>query len=308
MQQVRLHESLRAVFYTPYYAALERGGHQKEGLDVVLTQPSGPNRAASDLFDGYADVTWGGPMRMLQCMSQNPSPENRLVAFGEAVAKDPFLLIGNRPFPDFHFRALRDCRLATVSEVPTPWLCLQEDLRRAGIDPSSIDRISDRTMAENAESLRAGEVDVIQVFEPFVQTLVGEGAGHIWYAAASRGLTSYTTYYAPVSFCKSERNILLSLTKALYDVQIWLHEAPISEVAKTVHKYFPEISDSILEGAIHRYLNLGIWGRDPLLDMSGYLRLKMALISGGFIERDIPYEECVDPSIAKTIISERENT
>jgi NitT/TauT family transport system substrate-binding protein len=30
-------------------------------------------------------------------------------------------------------------RIATVSEVPTPWLCLQEDLRQAGIDPARLD-------------------------------------------------------------------------------------------------------------------------------------------------------------------------
>jgi NitT/TauT family transport system substrate-binding protein len=29
---------------------------------------------------------------------------------------------------------------AIVSEVPTPWLCLQEDLRQAGIDPAPLRR------------------------------------------------------------------------------------------------------------------------------------------------------------------------
>ncbi|MEL0091266.1 MAG: ABC transporter substrate-binding protein [Rhodospirillales bacterium] len=305
MKQVRLHESLRALFYTPYYAALERGGHETEGLDVILSQPSGPNRAASDLFDGYADVTWGGPMRMLQHMNQDPDPDRRLIAFAEAVARDPFVLVGNKPRLGFRFDDLRECRLATVSEVPTPWMCLQEDLRRAGIDPGEIDRVTDKSMSENVDALREGKVDVIQVFEPFVQSLISEGVGHVWYAAALRGLTSYTTYYAPISYCRQERDTLLGLTRALYDTQTWLHAASSSEIATTVHKYFPELSAPVLEGSISRYLKLGVWGRDPRLAKTGFLRLKMALISGDFIKRDTPYEECVDPSIAEGVMAER---
>ncbi len=304
MKQVRLHESLRALFYTPYYAALERGGHIKEGLDVILSQPSGPNRAASDLFDGYADVTWGGPMRMLQHMDQDPVPDRRLIAFAEAVARDPFVLIGNKPRLDFRFSDLRDCRLATVSEVPTPWMCLQEDLRRAGIDPGEIERVTDKSMSENADALREGKVDVIQVFEPFVESLINEGVGHVWYAAATRGLTSYTTYYAPIWYCRQERDTLFGLTRTLFDTQTWLHASSSSEIAATVHKYFPELSAPVLEGSISRYLKLDVWGRDPRLAKSGFLRLKMALISGDFIKSDTPYEECVDPTIAEAVMSE----
>ena len=305
MKQVRLHESLRALFYTPYYAALERGGHETEGLDVILSQPSGPNRAASDLFDGYADVTWGGPMRMLQHMNQDPDPDRRLIAFAEAVARDPFVLVGNKPRFGFRFDDLRECRLATVSEVPTPWMCLQEDLRRAGIDPGEIDRVPDKSMSENADALREGKVDVIQVFEPFVQSLINEGVGHVWYAAAARGLTSYTTYYASISYCRQERDTLFGLTRSLYRTQTWLHAASSSEIAATVHKYFPELSAPVLEGSISHYRKLAVWGRDPRLAKTGFLRLKMALISGDFIKRDTPYEECVDPSIAEAVMAER---
>jgi hypothetical protein len=39
-------------------------------------------------------------------------------------------------------------RVATVSEVLTPWLCLQEDLRQAGIDPVRLDRVADGSTAK----------------------------------------------------------------------------------------------------------------------------------------------------------------
>ena len=81
----------------------------------------------------------------------------------------------------------------SVAEVTTPWLCLQEDLRRSGLDPDKVDRVVGPSMAENVDALRAGEVDAIQIFQPYVEQLVAEGAGHIWFTAARRGATSYTT-------------------------------------------------------------------------------------------------------------------
>jgi hypothetical protein len=48
--------------------------------------------------------------------------------------------------------------VATVSEVPTTWLCLQHDLRLAGLDPAHIRRMPDRAMPDNLAALRAGVV------------------------------------------------------------------------------------------------------------------------------------------------------
>ena len=84
-------------------------------------------------------------------------------------------------------------RLGTVSEVPTPWLCLQDDIRRDGADPASVRRVTDGTMAQNAARLRDGTLDAVQVFQPYAEDLLASGAGHLWYAAAERGLTAYTT-------------------------------------------------------------------------------------------------------------------
>ena len=48
-------------------------------------------------------------------------------------------------------------------------------------------------MDQNETDLRTGKVDAIQVFQPYAEQLIASGAGHVWYAAATRGLTAYTT-------------------------------------------------------------------------------------------------------------------
>jgi hypothetical protein len=63
------------------------------------------------------------------------------------------------------------------SEVPTPWMCLQHDLREAGVYPAIITRISDRTMPDNYAALRAGQLDVMQALEPLASQAEIDRAG-----------------------------------------------------------------------------------------------------------------------------------
>lgn len=188
-----LQESLRGLFYAPYYACFALGAFAGEGVGVEFVSAPSPGAAPDGLFDGTVDVSWGGPMRVNQLYETRPDCD--LVCIGEAVTRDPFFLVGREPNPDFTLADLFGRRVATVSEVPTPWLCLQDDLRRAGLDPDALPRIADRSMADNTALLRRGEADVVQLFQPFVEELAASGEGHIWYAAATRGPTSYTAFY-----------------------------------------------------------------------------------------------------------------
>ena len=180
---ITLQENLRGLLYTPFYAALVLGAYRREGVAIEFVSAPEPARAAEGLFDGKVDVAWGGPMRVMQTYDRRADCD--LVCFGEAVTRDPFLLIGREPRPGFKFADLYGQRIATVSEVPTPWLCLQEDLRRAGLDPDELPRVADRTMPENVAALRRGELDIVQLFQPFAEELISAGDGHIWYAAAT---------------------------------------------------------------------------------------------------------------------------
>ena len=190
---ITLQESLRGIFYAPFYVALARDAYAREGVTVRFVSAPTPGRAALGVLDGTADVCWGGPMRVMQAYAQ--APDCDLVHFAEVVTRDPFFLLGRTPRPDFTLRDLLGLRVGTVSEVPTPWMCLQEDLRRAGLAPARLARVGDGSMADNVAALRRGELDVVQVFEPFASALEADGGGNVWYAAARRGPTSYTTFY-----------------------------------------------------------------------------------------------------------------
>jgi NitT/TauT family transport system substrate-binding protein len=298
-----LQESLRALFYAPFYVALARDAFAAEGVEIRFTSSPRPQDAALRLMEGTVDVCWGGPMRVMETYQKLPGCD--IVSFAEVVTRDPFILMGRAPRPGFALADLASSRLATVSEVPTPWLCLQHDLRLAGVDPAGITRIADRTMPENMAALRAGEVDVIQVFEPFPSLLLADGAAHVWYEAARRGPTSYTTFYARRGLLTSRRDELMRMTRAIHRTQKWVAEVDGKAIAQSIAAYFTDLPPAILEAACTRYKALGIWSDTPVLPRAGYDRLRDGLVSGGFVSPGATYGTAVDNTLAAAVVAER---
>ncbi|MBT4486910.1 MAG: ABC transporter substrate-binding protein [Rhodospirillaceae bacterium] len=295
-----LFEPFRAVFYTPFYAAHALDAYGAEGVEVEMVT-AGAEATVSGLIDGATDVTWGGPMRIQN--TYDGQPDCGIVSFCEVVTRDPFFVVGRDPRPNFQMSDMMDVKFATVSEVNTPWLCLQEDLRRAGLDPDQVNRVSGNTMAENDRTLRAGDLDVIQIFQPFVEQLVADGAGHIWYAAADRGATSYTTLSTLRDTLQTKRDKMGRMTRALYRTQKWLHGTDDSTIAAAIGDFFPDLRAETLAACITRYKALGLWGMNPILPRDGFDRLKASGLSGGLFKTGADFETCVDISLAHEAIA-----
>tara|TARA_B100000161_G_scaffold220223_1_gene165455 strand:- start:276 stop:1163 length:888 start_codon:yes stop_codon:yes gene_type:complete len=290
------------MFYTPFYLPFALGTYEAEGVDVTLSTSPSLDTVAEQLRDGIADVYWGGPMRIMVMRDRIREPE--IIGFSEAITRDPFFLIGKTPNPSFDLRDLLDIRFASVSEVPTPWMCLQEDLRRAGIDPASLNRNPERSMPENVEALANDKADVIQLFQPFAEQVLSSGAGHLWYAQAARGYCTYTTLYATKEMIASRPDDMHRMTRAMYRCQKWIHAVQPSEIASAVAEFFPDISADILSAAAARYVELGVWGKDPHLPREGFERLRDSLVSGGLISIRPEFEDCVENQFADAVIAE----
>jgi NitT/TauT family transport system substrate-binding protein len=292
---IKLAENFRAVFYAPFYATQALGFYAREGVEVELIKSPAPAAAASDLVSGAIDLSWGGPMRVMKaCDSASDAP---LVCFCEVVARDPFFLIGSGDRPGFCLTDLARLRLATVSEVPTPWLCLQHDIRQNGIDPCRLARVADRTMADNLESLRRGELDVVQVFEPYASMALKSGVGDILYAASSRGPTTYTTFLATRGSIERNRTAFAAMVRAVRCMQSWLGEHEAEELAAVVAPFYPDVTSDVLTSSLQRYKDAGIWARSPEISREGFARLGAGLLSGGFISRLHAYQDCVDQGL-----------
>jgi NitT/TauT family transport system substrate-binding protein len=195
-------------------------------------------------------------------------------------------------------------RFATVSEVPTPWLCLQEDFRQACVDPERLDRIRDASMAHNLDALREGRIEAAQLFEPFVELALATQIGHLWYSASSRGRTTYTAFVTTRDRIAGDAEPLLRMVRAMYRTQQWIAGQPAAEIAAAISSFFPTIERAVLAQSLDRYKAQLVWGQNPILPEDGFDQLRKGLLSSRFIRRPVAYDACVDNSLALRVVTE----
>jgi NitT/TauT family transport system substrate-binding protein len=286
-----LYENMRTVVYVPFYLAIQRGDWAAVGIDVsVQTSPS-TQETAQGLIDGRADVSWGGPMRVM--LHHDRDRDCPLVCFAQVVARDPSILVGRQANDRFRFADLAGLRVGVVAEVPTPWMTLQDDLGRAGVDLTTINWTKDQGMAENAAALRAGDLDVIQIFEPYVNSLVQAREGHIWHRCAQRGDSCWTAFYTTQAFTKQQPETCRALVGGIERALKVLHNDTPASIAEAVGNYFPDLATDDLARMIDGYRASGLWPRATELPVAAFVRLKAAMISGGLISYDASYDRLV---------------
>ena len=306
-EKVVLYENLRACSYSPFYLAHVEGLFEAEGLEVEIRLAPDPSETARGLIEGRADVAFGGPMRVMMHhdAAHRAGEKCPLVCFGQVVARDPFLLVGRTPNPEFRFEDLVGPRIAVAVDVPTPWMTLFDDLDRAGIDPASLSRTPDASMAENADALERGEVDVVQVFEPHADRLVSGGAGHVWHRFSTRGDVAFTSFYTTRRFSAERRGVCLALVRAIAATLDRLHDVPPGETADRIGPaFFPDLPAGALARIVSGYRAAGIWPRTPALPAAAFVRLKAALLAGGLIGYDVPYAHAVDEALSSAGVAD----
>ena len=301
MQPITLQEPFRAVFYAPFYAALARGAYAKAGVAVDLLPGDQPAAVKDVVLSGAADFGWGGPMRIF--LAHDADYDCPLRLFGAVVMGDPFFLVGREARPGFGLADLAHLRLGSVSEVPTPWWTLQHDIREAGLDPDRVARVTDRGMAENVAGLASGQIDAAQLFEPFVSSMERDGSGHVWHAAASRGPTSYTAFYARTDRIAELRAEFMAVVQGLRETLSWFAAASVPEIATTVESFFPDLDRDLLDRSLQRYRDLGIWTETPRFPPEALARLEAAMLSAGAIRSSPGFSGMVDEGLTEAALA-----
>ena len=288
---IKLYETLRTVVYVPFYMAIERGDWAAMGINVEVELSPSTSETAQGLIDGRVDVAWGGPMRVM--LHHDQDRDCPLVCFGQVVARDPSIIVGREANDQFHFANLVGRRVGIISEVPTPWMTLQDDLGRAGVDLGSVKWVKNHTMVENAEALNRGALDVVQIFEPYAEDLVQRGVGKIWHRCAVRGDSCWTSFYSTRAFIQAQPDICQALVLGIEKTLEVLHSEDPANIAQIVSKYFPDLQIECLSRIIDGYRNSHLWPLTTELPATAFTRLKAAMLSGSLISFDAPYDQLV---------------
>jgi NitT/TauT family transport system substrate-binding protein len=158
-------------------------------------------------------------------------------------------------------------------------------------------------MAANADALRAGTLDAVQLFQPYAEDLLASGAGHLWYAAADRGRTAYTTFVTRRSKLQEKRDEFVKMVRAMRRTLQWVSETSGAEIESLLRPYFHDVPPAIFAAAVDRYRAVHLYASDPVVQREGFDRLATAMRSGGALRREIPFEACIDNSLAEEVLA-----
>ena len=145
----------------------------------------------------------------------------------------------------------------------------------------------------------------MQLFQPYAEELIASGAGHVWYAAADRGLTAYTTLVTRRPLLQSRRDELLRMTRAIARTLRWIAATPGADIARALVGLLPRRRPRrSLPPRSTAIATLDLFAADPVLRREGFDRLQAAMRSGGALNRAIPFERCVDNSLAEQALAD----
>ena len=216
------------------------------------------------------------------------------VCFCDVVVRDPFFIVGREPRHDFRLADLAGVRFASVAEVPTPWLCLQDDLRRAGIDPAALNRINGPSMAENAAALRTGTTGRGAVV-PALRRGVGGGRRRPYLARGGEPRPDGLHHVGCATFhdLAARRDEFAAMVRGMHRTLRWMAATPGGEVARALVEFLPDVPPPIFAAAIERYRGLGLYASHPTMAREGFDRLQAAMLSGGALRHAVAFEDCV---------------
>lgn len=305
LQQVKLAEVTRSIFYAPQYVAIERGFFEDEGLDVELTTTWGGDKTMTALLSGGADIALVGSETSIYVYAQGAN--DPAINFAALTQTDGTFLVSREKIHNFSWEQLKGTTFLGQRKGGMPQMVGEFVLKKHGIDPhADLELIQNVDFANIPSAFASGTGDFVQLFEPTASIFEQEGVGHIVASFGTEsGTVPYTTFMTKESFIKNNTEIVEKFTRAIYKAQQWVEKSTATEIAKTVQPYFDDTDLEVLEIVVERYKDQQSFARSPLLKEEPWNQLQEIMKEAAELPQHVDYTKLVNTDIAQKIMNEK---
>ncbi|MDI3270263.1 MAG: ABC transporter substrate-binding protein [Bacillota bacterium] len=296
---LRLQEVTHSPFYAPQYVALTQGYFEDEGLKVELLDGKGGDKVTTALLSGEADVILVGAEMTIYVNGQDPA--DPMVIFARLTKRDGSFLVARQPMDPFRWEDLRGLQYLAQRKGGMPDMIGQYVLKKHGlVAGKDLEYLHNVDYANLGPAFISGVGDVVQIFEPYASTIEQEGKGYVVAALGPEsGDVLYTSYHTRKSFLDAHRDVLVRFTRAIYRGQQYVLTHSPEEVAQAIAPQFEGVDMDTLIRIVTRLKGADVFGHDPLPPQGEYQQTIVILMDNGMLKEPFPYEEAVDPSIAR---------
>ena len=298
LMTVRLSEVTHSVFYAPFYAALELGFFEEEGLEIELSNGGGADKVMTAVLAGQVEIGLAGPESCIYVL--NEGREDYPVVFAQLTKRDGSFLVG-RTDEEFSWENLRGKTILGGRKGGVPEMTLEYVMRQNGVIPQE-DAVVDTSVQFNmmAGAFTGGNGDYVALFEPTATEVELAGKG---YVLTSIGLESgeipYTAFFAAQSYLQENPEVIQGFTNAIARGQEWVLSHSAEEIAETILEQFPDTDLEVLTAVCQRHLEIDAWNATPVMEEEALDRLMTVMETAGELEQRVAFADLVDNSFAE---------
>ncbi|KGR83971.1 hypothetical protein CD32_14900 [Lysinibacillus odysseyi 34hs-1 = NBRC 100172] len=302
LQEVKVGEVTRSIFYAPQYVAIEKGFFEEEGLKVDLKTIAGGDKTMTALLSGGIDVALVGSETSIYVTAQGAN--DPIKNFAQLTQTDGTFLVAREQIDDFSWEMLKGTTFLGQRKGGMPQMAGEFVLKKHGIDPhNDLNLIQNIEFANISTAFASGTGDYVQLFEPTASVFEAEGVGHI---VASFGTESghlpYTTFMTKASFIESDAETVEKFTRAIKKAQDWVYANSAEDVAKAIQPFFEDTEVELIATVVDRYKQQESFAKDPILDEEEWNNLQDVMEEAGELPKRMDYNELVDTSFAEKVM------
>lgn len=302
IQNVRIGEVTRSIFYAPQYVALEKGFFEEEGLKVELTTTAGGDKTMTALLSDSIDIALVGSETSIYVYAQGSN--DPVINFAQLTQTDGTFLVSRNKIDHFTWDQLKGTTFLGQRKGGMPQMAGEFVLKKHGIDPhKDLNLIQNVDFANIAPAFASGTGEFVQLFEPTASVFEKEGKGYI---VASFGTESghipYTTFMTKESYIEKNKETVEKFTRAIYKAQQWVEANSAKETAEAIKGYFDNTDIEIIEMVVERYKSQGSYATDPILDNEEWDNLQNIMDEAGELPMRIDYKTLVNTEIAEGVM------
>ena len=301
LQEVKVGEVTRSIFYAPQYVAIEKGFFEEEGLKVELSTIPGGDKTMTALLSGGIDVALVGSETSIYVTAQGAN--DPIKNFAQLTQTDGTFLVSREKIDNFSWDMLKDSTFLGQRKGGMPQMAGEFVLKKHGIDPhNDLELIQNIEFANISTAFASGTGDFVQLFEPTASVFEKEGVGHI---VASFGTESghlpYTTFMTKESYIDSDPETVEKFTRAIKKAQDWVYANSADDVAKAIQPFFEDTELDLIATVVERYRAQESFAKDPILDEEEWNNLQDVMEEAGELPRRMDYQELVNTSFAEKV-------
>jgi NitT/TauT family transport system substrate-binding protein len=284
--------------YLPIYIAQSKGFFEEEGLKVKLVSTGGDEKTFTAVATGNAQFGVADPTFV--AIAREKGTGGKVVA---SIAKGiPFWLITFRKdIPTLKgIEDLAGYKIATISAPSTNYAVMSSLLKNKGKSINA--KIIQGSPGSLLAMLQAGKADLALEIEPTVSIAIKNGA-HIVYTTSTKSTDfAFTGLTVSEEYLKQNGTIVQKVINALGKSMDFIH-SDFPNTLSIAQKTFPEVDGLVVKQALQRLIKQNVIPRNPQLDKASWDKAIALRKNLKDLEAHGNYEENVDMTFAKAIIS-----